>query len=190
MYTARSVRKENEKSNSDLLQYIALQEEVHKTRDQQWSAEYTKLFDAYQQLDKETVERDYEEFKAPDTDGDDRISRLEFNTYVRKYLSSFPELSEKDFPKFEEFDLDGDGSVSFDEWQQFLVIQKQQEANKAKLEANGGKNSVYNELLSALYDTSSTADNFGSLQKNLDSGSKGKREAEKPRKSTRKVIGY
>ena len=30
---------------------------------------------------------------------------------VRKYLSSFPELSEKDFPKFEEFDLDHDGQV-------------------------------------------------------------------------------
>ena len=37
------------------------------------------------------------------------ISREEFDTYVRKYLSSFPELSEKDFPKFEEFDLNHDG---------------------------------------------------------------------------------
>jgi Ca2+-binding EF-hand superfamily protein len=60
------------------------------------------------------------------------ISRAEFNTYVRKYLSSFPELSEKDFPKFEEFDLDGDGIVSFEEWQQFLVLQKQIEAKKGK----------------------------------------------------------
>ena len=58
-------------------------------------------------MEKETIERDYEEFKAPDTNNDDMISRSEFNTYVRKYLSSFPELSEKDFPKFEEFDLDG-----------------------------------------------------------------------------------
>merc|ERR1711991_1246689 len=86
------------------------------------------LYKAYEEMEKETVERDYEEFKAPDTNNDDMISRAEFNIYVKKYLSSFPELSERDFPRFEEFDLDGDGIVSFEEWQQFLYLQKQKEA--------------------------------------------------------------
>ena len=48
-------------------------------------------------MEKETVERDYEEFKAPDTNNDDMISRAEFNIYVKKYLSSFPELSSATF---------------------------------------------------------------------------------------------
>ncbi len=163
------------KEKSELVKYIKLQDDSIKAIDKQWSAEYAKVFNAYQELDKETVERDYEEFKAPDTNNDDMISRTEFNTYVRKYLSSFPELSEKDFPKFEEFDLDGDGMVSFDEWQQFLQLQKQMEAKKAKSEAatsTGGKgntNSAYNDLLAALYEQSDSASDFKSLNKNMDS---------------------
>ena len=84
-------------------------EEIYKQRETQWQTEYNKLYKAYEKLEKETLDRDYEEFKAPDTNNDDMISRAEFNTYVKKYLSSFPELSERDFPRFEEFDLDGDG---------------------------------------------------------------------------------
>lgn len=59
----------------------------------------------------EALQRDYDEFKQPDIDGDDRISRAEFNMYVKNYLSSYPGLSEKDYPKFEEFDHDADGFV-------------------------------------------------------------------------------
>ena len=90
-------------------------DEVYKQREQQWQTEYQKLYKAYENLETDTIKRDYEEFKAPDTDGDDQVSREEFAIYVRKYLSSFPELSEKDFPKFDEFDLNGDGIVSFAE---------------------------------------------------------------------------
>ena len=102
----KKLKKKYDKEKKDLIQYIQLQEEIYKQREQQWQSEYQKLYKAYDSLEKETLERDYEEFKAPDTNNDDMISRAEFNTYVRKYLSSFPELSEKDFPKFEEFDLD------------------------------------------------------------------------------------
>jgi len=81
---------------------------------------------------------------------------------VRKYLSSFPELSERDFPRFEEFDLDGDGNVSFAEWQKFLQQQKLTEAQQGK----SGKQSAYSDLLNALYEQSTEADSFSSLQKN------------------------
>ncbi len=129
------------------------------------------------------MERDYEEFKAPDTDNDDMISRTEFNTYVRKYLSSFPELSEKDFPKFEEFDLNADGIVSFDEWQRFLLEQKQKDALKdgktsnSNSNTNTNKNSKgkndYSDLLEVLYEQSNQADGFNSLQKHISSSAKG-----------------
>lgn len=173
-HAAKSVKTTYAKERQDLLEYIQLQDEIGKARDKQWQVEYQKVYQAYQKLDEETVERDYEEFKAPDTNNDDMISRAEFNTYVRKYLSSFPELSEKDFPKFEEFDLDGDGMVSFDEWQQFLVLQKEQEAKKGKTRAIGDgsdskKNDVYNDLLNALYEQSYESDSFDSLNRNMDS---------------------
>lgn len=48
----------------------------------------------------EALQRDYEEFKQPDIDGDERISRAEFNMYVKNYLANYPGLSEKDYPKY------------------------------------------------------------------------------------------
>lgn len=60
----------------------------------------------------EALQRDYDEFKQPDIDGDDRISRAEFNMYVKNYLSHYPGLSENDYPKFEDFDHDNDGTYS------------------------------------------------------------------------------
>jgi len=159
--TNRKLKKKWNKEKKDILQYVNAQDEIYRNRDQQWQAEYQKLYKAYQQLETETLERDYEEFKAPDANGDDMITRAEFNTYVRKYLSSFPELSEKDFPKFDEFDLDGDGIVSFEEWQRFLQQQKLQEAQGKGTKKDGSK---YGDLLTQLYDDSSQADGFSSLQ--------------------------
>jgi Ca2+-binding EF-hand superfamily protein len=175
---SRHLKNKHDKEKKDLAQYLALQEEMYQQREKQWEQEYRKLYKAYDELEKETVERDYEEFKAPDTNNDDMISRAEFNTYVHKYLSSFPELSEKDFPKFEEFDLNSDGNVSFDEWQNFLVLQKQMEAQKAEKEKKGGTalgdNAVYAELLNALYDQSNSADSFSELNRHIAAGAKGK----------------
>ena len=157
---ARRLRPKFDKEKKDLLKYIQMQESLYKDRDNQWQTEYQKLYKAYEKLETETLERDYEEFKAPDTDGDDMISRAEFAIYVRKYLSSFPELSEKDFPKFEEFDLNHDGVVSFEEWQMFLAQQKLEEAQKGKAAKGNG-------LLDALYSSTNSADSFKSLQQNL-----------------------
>jgi Ca2+-binding EF-hand superfamily protein len=170
---SQRLTKKHNKVKKDLHEYIKLQDEIARQREKAWQQEYQKLYKAYEELEKEAVERDYEEFKAPDTNNDDMISRSEFNTYVKKYLSSFPELSEKDFPKFEDFDLDGDGLVSFEEWQRFLVQQKLTEQKKGKAEKSTG-NSAYQELLNALYEQSNQADSFNSLQKNMGSNSRSK----------------
>lgn len=172
--TSRNARTKYDKEKKELVHYVQLQDEIYRQREKQWQQEYQKLYKSFEELEKETVERDYEEFKAPDTDNDDMISRKEFNVYVQKYLSSFPELSEKDFPKFDEFDLDGDGLVSFDEWQNFLFQQKQMEAKKGK-DKQGGSNGAYNDLLNALYEQSSQSDGFSSLQKSISNNAKGVR---------------
>jgi Tfp pilus assembly protein PilO len=41
------------------------------------------LRDTEQKAEMEALQRDYEEFKQPDIDGDDRISRAEFSIYVK-----------------------------------------------------------------------------------------------------------
>ena len=176
-FVSSRLKRKHDKEKKELLQYLSLQEEVYKQRENQWQQEYKKLYKAYDELEKETIERDYEEFKAPDTDNDDMITREEFYTYVQKYLKSFPELSEKDFPKFDEFDLDGDGKVSFDEWQQFLYLQKQMEAKKAEQAAKGGNvnngNVAYQQLLDTLYEETHKTDNFNTLNKQIAANSKG-----------------
>lgn len=86
----------------------------------------------------ESMQRDYDEFKQPDVDGDDRISRAEFAMYVKNYLSSYPGLTEKDYPRFEEFDHDGDGFVSFSEYTQQMAAQAKQAELDARRAAQSG----------------------------------------------------
>lgn len=112
--------------------YTQYYNDVYKLSEQ--NQELAALIEQLQELLKETeatheleaLQRDYDEFKQPDVDGDDRISRAEFNMYVKNYLSNYPGLTEKDYPKFEDFDQDGDGYVSFKEYskQMALVSQK------------------------------------------------------------------
>eukprot|EP00529_Nitzschia_sp_RCC80_P027975 CAMPEP_0113493174 /NCGR_PEP_ID=MMETSP0014_2-20120614/28457_1 /TAXON_ID=2857 /ORGANISM="Nitzschia sp." /LENGTH=249 /DNA_ID=CAMNT_0000387031 /DNA_START=50 /DNA_END=799 /DNA_ORIENTATION=+ /assembly_acc=CAM_ASM_000159 len=97
----------------------------------------------------EALQRDYDEFKQPDIDGDDRISRAEFNMYVKNYLSNYPGLSENDYPKFDDFDHDGDGFVSFQEYSQQMALQAQQ----AELEQlYGGGSSAEKQKAQAMND--------------------------------------
>jgi hypothetical protein len=95
----------------------------------------------------ESIQRDYDEFKQPDIDGDDRISRAEFNMYVKNYLANYPGLSEADYPKFEDFDHDGDGFVSFKEYAQQMALQSQQ----AELDQLYGTGKQQNQGLKDLY---------------------------------------
>lgn len=150
----RKLGKKYKAEKQELLNYIQMQEDIYKQRDNQWQAEYKKLYAAYEKLENETLERDYEEFSAPDTNKDEMISRQEYAIYVNKYLSNFPELSAEDMPKFDEFDLNHDGMVTFEEWQRYLKLQKAKDKAEA---ANGAgetnkkkNNAAYQELLEAL----------------------------------------
>lgn len=87
---------------------------------------------AEEKRELDTMQRDYDEFKQPDVDGDDRISRAEFSMYIKNYLSNYPGLSEKDYPRFEDFDHDRDGFVSFSEYSKQMKAQ----AKKAEQEAH------------------------------------------------------
>jgi hypothetical protein len=112
--------------------YTQYYNDVYKLTEQNNQLQYTvehlenALKDTKDKAELEAIQRDYDEFKQPDIDGDDRISRAEFNMYVKNYLSNYPGLQEKDYPKFEDFDHDGDGSVSFKEYAQQMALQVQQ----------------------------------------------------------------
>lgn len=106
------------------------------------------LKDTEQKAELEALQRDYEEFKQPDIDGDDRISRAEFNMYVKNYLSNYPGLQEKDYPKFEDFDHDGDGYVSFQEYAQQMALQVQK-AEQEQMKT--GQTDAKSEALKKLY---------------------------------------
>ncbi|EWM27553.1 EF-Hand 1, calcium-binding site [Nannochloropsis gaditana] len=67
-----------------------------------------------------SLQQDYAEFKQPDLNGDDKITRREFDQYMRQYLAANPEYSKYDYPSFDEFDKDGDNAITFAEWQQYI----------------------------------------------------------------------
>lgn len=140
--TAKKLKTKFQKEQKQL--YSQYYNDVYKLTEQNNELQYMveQLQDALRQTEAkhelEALQRDYDEFKQPDIDGDDRISRAEFNMYVKNYLSNYPGLSEKDYPKFEDFDHDGDGYVSFQEYAQQMALQAQQ----AELEQlyGGGSN--------------------------------------------------
>jgi hypothetical protein len=112
--------------------YTQYYNDVYKLTEQNNQLQYAveilekNLKETKDKAEMEAIRRDYEEFKQPDIDGDDRISRAEFNMYVKNYLSNYPGLQEKDYPKFDDFDHDGDGSVSFKEYAEQMALQVQQ----------------------------------------------------------------
>ena len=117
--------------------YSQYYNDVYKLQEQ--NAELVKVVQQLQETLKkaeekrelDAMQRDYDEFKQPDVDGDDRISRAEFNMYVKNYLRNYPGLTEKDYPKFEDFDHDHDGFVSFSEYSKQMKVQ----AKKAERDA-------------------------------------------------------
>jgi len=80
----------------------------------------------------EALQRDYEEFKAPDVDGDDKISIYEFGSYIQNYMKAYPHIPERDYPTFADFDKNGDGTVTFKEWQHYLQQQKKDAKGSTK----------------------------------------------------------
>lgn len=140
--TIQTLKKKHMKDQKNL--YSQYYNDVYKL--QQQNAELAYVIEQYQAAlskvndDRETekLQRDYDEFKQPDIDGDDRISRAEFNMYVKNYLSNYPGLSEKDYPKFEDFDRDGDGYIGFQEYAQQMAL-KVQQAEREQLKSQPKK---------------------------------------------------
>mmetsp|Transcript_7498 Transcript_7498/g.11357 ORF Transcript_7498/g.11357 Transcript_7498/m.11357 type:complete len:253 (-) Transcript_7498:146-904(-) len=122
-------------------------EEAYATIDQLENAAYEVGVD----VGYGTLKGDYEEFKAPDADGDDWIDRSEFNNYVRAYMQAYPEIPLSDYPKFEEMDLNKDGRISFQEWQQYLFKMRLAEQ----------------EALQNMYKEAASAQNFDNLYEQL-----------------------
>jgi len=125
------------------------------------------LTKAHEDHESENLEREYDEFKQPDLDGDDQISRSEFQMYVKDYLTNYPGLQEKDYPKFEDFDHDKDGYVSFTEY----AKQMGEQARLAELEQmyaqsegkSGRKEAQKANALYDLYSSSTGSDGFQDL---------------------------
>ncbi|TFJ88273.1 hypothetical protein NSK_000622 [Nannochloropsis salina CCMP1776] len=78
------------------------------------------------------------EFKLPDANNDNKISRAEFEAYLRSYFAAHPELADVEYPSFDDFDLDGSGLVSFAEWKQFIEELEKKQLEEERL-AGGAK---------------------------------------------------
>jgi len=73
-------------------------------------------------------------FFMADTDGSKKISKAEFDRYVREYLSNYPGLRPEDIPRWESFDHDMSGQITFEEYSQ----QMGKEIRKAQYRAAKG----------------------------------------------------
>lgn len=73
-------------------------------------------------------------FFMADTDGSKKISKHEFDKYVREYLANYPGLKPEDIPRWESFDHDLSGQITFDEYQQQMM----KEIRKAQYRAAKG----------------------------------------------------
>ena len=60
-------------------------------------------------------------FFMADTDGSKKISKAEFDRYVREYLVNYPGLHPEDIPRWESFDHDHSGTITFDEYNQQMM---------------------------------------------------------------------
>ena len=164
--TAKKLKTKFQKEQKQL--YSQYYNDVYKLSEQNQELQLyvEQLQDALQSTESkhelEALQRDYDEFKQPDIDGDDRISRAEFNMYVKNYLSHYPGLSEKDYPKFEEFDHDNDGFVSFQEYAQQMALQ----AQKAESDALYGKSDKKAQALNDLYGDATKGADFNGMYKN------------------------
>ena len=73
------------------------------------------------------------EFKLPDANNDNKISRAEFNAYLKSYFAAHPELADVEYPSFDDFDLDGSGLVSFAEWKSFIEDLEKKQVEQDRL---------------------------------------------------------
>jgi len=174
----KKLKKKHLKEQKDL--YTQYYNDVYKLQEQNIELQYVvaqlqeTLKQVKEEIELEKIQRDYDEFKQPDLDGDDRISRAEFSMYVNTYLKNYPGLSEKDYPKFEDFDHDHDGYVSFQEYEKQMKKQLAKAEQETKYAANSSgassaktvKAKAKTEGLQGLYSETKKADNFQDLYAN------------------------
>lgn len=115
---------------------------------------------------QESLKRDYEEFKQPDANGDDVISRAEFATYIHNYMKAYPHIPKEEYPTFEDFDMNRDGLVTFQEWQEYLYQQQLAEKQAAKGGGVGAK-AHQNVAVHSMYDQANAAEGFQNLYAQL-----------------------
>ncbi|KAL7528497.1 hypothetical protein ACHAXR_002477 [Thalassiosira sp. AJA248-18] len=168
---SKKLKKKHKQDQKTL--YTQYYNDVYKLEEQK--AEQQLMIDQLQRSlqnsneehEMENLQREYDEFKQPDVDGDDRISRTEFHHYVKNYLSNYPGLTEKDYPKFEDFDHDNDGYVSFQEYAQQMAVQAQQaELDQYYAQSQGQSGQKEAQKANALYDlygSTSGSDGFNDL---------------------------
>jgi hypothetical protein len=116
--------------------------------------------DAGMDLSYTQSQLDYEEFKQPDLNNDDMITREEFNAYIRMYMQTYPHIKREDMPRFEDFDLNGDGIVSFKEWEIYLDHQRRAEDETA----------YNNDVMNALYEQTHKSQGFNDVYNNMQRG--------------------
>lgn len=127
---ATLARRQRRRAESDLgtmrtaldFKRIESQREAYKAA--QLDRQVKELQRALYECEAEALQRDYDEFKAPDVDDDDVISEAEFAAYINNYMTAYPDIPREDYPTFADFDKDNDGVVTFKEWQQYLQHQK------------------------------------------------------------------
>lgn len=154
---AKAMKKKHTQDQKTL--YTQYYNDVYKLEEQKTELQIANeqlqksLLTANEEHENENLQREYDEFKQPDVDGDDQISRTEFNLYVKNYLANYPGLTEKDYPKFEDFDHDKDGQVSFQEYAQQMGVQAQQaEMDQYYAESQGKTGRKEEAKANALYD--------------------------------------
>mmetsp|Transcript_19591 Transcript_19591/g.35567 ORF Transcript_19591/g.35567 Transcript_19591/m.35567 type:complete len:254 (-) Transcript_19591:171-932(-) len=168
---AKKLKKKHKQDQKTL--YTQYYNDVYKLEEQKAEQQILvdqlqrQLLNTKEEHEMENLQREYDEFKQPDVDGDDRISRTEFNMYVKNYLANYPGLAEKDYPRFEDFDHDKDGYVSFQEYAQQMGVQAQQaELDQYYAQSQGKSGNKEAQKANALYDlySSSTGkDGFNDL---------------------------
>jgi Ca2+-binding EF-hand superfamily protein len=138
-FQAQKKQREHESQLSKLQTSVAVKRVESEQVAQQLQTCYQTVRSLQQALyesEQEALQRDYEEFKAPDSDGDERISMYEFGAYIKNYMKAYPHIPEEDYPTFDDFDRNGDGTVTFKEWQAYLKEQKA-EAKSSKASQKG-----------------------------------------------------
>jgi hypothetical protein len=169
-YKEREARLQNALmyKNMEIQQYASVVEQLN-TKNQELQ---TALYES----ESEALQRDYEEFKAPDLNNDEVISRGEFNTYIRNYMKAYPHIDPSEYPTFEDFDVNRDGLVTFDEWQEYLYQQQLAEQAAADAQAGAGQQQAaayakqQANMYQGMYDTAGAAGGFEQMYAQVGQG--------------------